>query len=220
MEIKFVAPATTRHQLVNWLQMHKAGFYRPYPDRWVNNVYFDTPDYDAVAENISGSSTRAKVRYRWYGPDPLPNPGVLEVKCKRNYYGWKHHFPLQEAPPPSSWTHRGFAAAIRNHLPPEGKAWMESAPCAAMVNRYSRQYFVSADDKIRATIDVGQSVLGQARRRQLKFISGESRPTTLVMEFKFDRHDREQASELLKQFPVRVSAHSKYILGILSTAEV
>ena len=97
---------------------------------------------------------------------------------------------------------------------------MDTAPCAAMVNRYSRQYFVSADDKIRATIDNRQSVLGQARRHHLKFVSGESRPRTLVIEFKFDRHDRAQASELLKQFPVRVSAHSKYILGILSTAEV
>ena len=67
-EVKFAAYATAiRGMLRHWLHMHPAGFFSPYPERQVNNVYFDTWDYRAYAENLAGVSERSKVRYRWYG---------------------------------------------------------------------------------------------------------------------------------------------------------
>ena len=40
-EIKFVAYEGNFHTLLHWLHMHPAGFISPYPDRRVNNIYFD-----------------------------------------------------------------------------------------------------------------------------------------------------------------------------------
>ncbi len=55
-EIKFVARTTEYNRIINWLKLHSAGFYKLYPDRVINNVYFDTQDYNAYAGNISGES--------------------------------------------------------------------------------------------------------------------------------------------------------------------
>ena len=38
-----------------------------YKSRIVNNIYFDNLSYDAFKANLFGSSSRLKIRYRWYG---------------------------------------------------------------------------------------------------------------------------------------------------------
>ena len=98
LEIKFVAYAYEVDRVVQWLRLHHAAFDKPFPDRRVHNVYFDSYDYDAYGENLSGISKRVKVRYRWYGEGRYPDVGMLEVKCKRNKYGWKHRFPVTVSP--------------------------------------------------------------------------------------------------------------------------
>jgi hypothetical protein len=111
-EIKFVAYEHEFHRLLQWVRMHPAGFISPYPDRRINNVYFDTQDCMAYAENLSGASDRRKVRYRWYGHNMQIDEGVLEVKCKRNYFGWKQHHkvPCKPDKGDSSWRE------IRNNM--------------------------------------------------------------------------------------------------------
>ena len=71
-EVKFAAYAIEYESLCHWLRMHPSGFVKSYPDRQVNNVYFDSWDYRAFAENLAGISQRSKVRYRWYGNDEGP----------------------------------------------------------------------------------------------------------------------------------------------------
>ena len=77
LEIKFVSNEKNVDVIENWLKLNPAGFYRPYPDRWVNNVYFDTHDYFAFNENLTGASCRTKLRYRWYGRSTSIGKGVL-----------------------------------------------------------------------------------------------------------------------------------------------
>lgn len=62
-EIKFVSYEVNYALVKHWVRMHSAGFTSPYPDRWVNNVYFDTYEGAAYSENLSGSSARTKIRY-------------------------------------------------------------------------------------------------------------------------------------------------------------
>ena len=92
LEIKFASYDVHKPELLKWIASHPARFKTPYPDRKVNNVYFDTYGYDGFVQNLSGGSSRIKVRYRWYGDSVVPAPGTLEVKCKRNYFGWKLRF--------------------------------------------------------------------------------------------------------------------------------
>ncbi|NOY61888.1 MAG: polyphosphate polymerase domain-containing protein [Gammaproteobacteria bacterium] len=231
LEIKFAAYQVHLRRLEQWLQHHWAGFYIPYPDRQVNNVYFDTHNYAAFQENLSGGSARTKVRYRWYGQSIAPDAGVLEVKCKRNYFGWKLRYPVAKAPYKEGaswrWIHQSLIEQIADTatvadseefgvpiVSNDGSKWLHANPMPVMINRYQRKYFVSADDKIRATIDVNQEVWDQRYKPRPNFRYHSIPADNLVLEIKFDRKDRELASEVIQGLPVRVSRHSKYVNGV------
>jgi len=212
-EIKFVGYSVLYDTLVNWLQLHPIGFRVPYPDRQVNNVYFDTYDYDAYAENLSGASARTKVRYRWYGQSQTPASGTLEVKRKRNYFGWKLRYNVHylRYAPKASW--HDIRRAMVEQVPIEAKHWLDTNPLPVLINRYYRNYFVSADGKVRATIDTHQQVWDQRFTSRPNFNHRASSADTLVVEFKFDRKDQHLANQTLQGIPLRVSRHSKYVNG-------
>ena len=198
----------------HWLHLHPACFKAPYPDRWVNNIYFDTYHYSAFSENLSGSSSRTKIRYRWYGMELGPATGVLEIKCKRNYYGWKERHRVMRVPyhPGANWY--SIRNELLSQLPPHGRRWLQENPLPALINRYHREYFVSSDGMIRVTIDDKQAVWDQRFKPYPNFIHRANLPQTLVVEFKFSRNNRDLASRILQGFPIRVSRHSKYINGV------
>lgn len=210
-EIKFAAYALEYARVRQWLQLHAAGFYSPYPDRQVNNVYFDTWDYRAYAENLAGLSQRSKLRFRWYGDSAGPASGSLEVKRKRNHFGWKLRFRVAEAP----WCEgRGWSdtrAALREQLPADGRFWFDQNPLPVMLNRYERQYFVSADGMVRATIDVNQRVWDQRYGSLPNFTRQAVTQDTLVVEFKFSREHRQTVVAMLRGFPLRIGRHSKFM---------
>lgn len=216
LEIKFVADEFQAKRIERWLNLNGAGFYRPYPDRWVNNVYFDTYNYYAYNENLSGSSYRTKVRYRWYGCSPHPNKGVLELKCKRNYFGWKMRFPIDQRPGDTGSSWKEIIHSLKTQISSKGKNWLAANPHTVIINRYYRQYFVTSDDKIRATIDSEQTFYDQRYKPYPNMRNKANIPAYLVLEFKFDRKDRSLANRIMQGLPLRVSRNSKYVFGIRS----
>lgn len=216
LEIKFIANETERDAIKYWLKLNGSGFYKPYPDRWVNNVYLDTHYYHAYNENLSGSSYRTKVRYRWYGYSYSNDKGVLEVKCKRNYFGWKIRFPIQHTPDFAASSWQFILNYIADQLGPEAKNWIEGNPHPVIINRYFREYFVSHDNRIRATIDTIQVIYDQRYKPYPNITYKINTPHILVLEFKFDRRDRLLASQTIQGLPLRVSRNSKYIFGVKS----
>jgi len=213
VEIKFSAAELHRDNLVMWLRLHPAGFCSPFPPRWVNNLYYDTHDYGAYADNTSGASSRAKVRYRWYGESRTPDAGALEVKCKRNFFGWKLRFDVAEAPYRPGIDARSLRRAVLGQLPASGREWLSAYPFPVLLNRYRRRYFVSADSRIRVTLDTDQSVWDQRYKSHPNLSIRANLPPVLVVEFKFDRRDRELASRCMTGMPIRVGRHSKYMSG-------
>jgi len=214
LEIKFVASENQYHTLLHWLHLHSAGFIVAFPDRRVNNIYFDTHNYAAFAENLSGASQRAKVRYRWYGTSSGPGPGSLEVKCKRNHFGWKLSYEIPKGPykPQTNW--RAIRREILEHLPADGKMWLDANPFPVLINRYYRKYLMSSDRKVRVTLDTKQTAWDQRFSSYPNFNRRANLPSLLVVEFKFDLKDREAASGIMQGMPLRVSRHSKYINGV------
>jgi SPX domain protein involved in polyphosphate accumulation len=213
-ELKFAAYAIHRSEVQHWLHMHPAGFIQPYPDRQVNNLYFDTFDYRAYAENLAGVSERSKVRYRWYGDSAGPGAGSLEVKQKRNYFGWKLRFSVPDAPYHAGATWAEVRDALHAQLPQDGQLWLDQNPLPVIINRYARQYFCTADAAIRATIDTHQRVFDQRNGNQPNFDRSAIMQDSLVVEFKFSRKDRHRVVEMLSGFPVRVARHSKFMNGL------
>jgi len=212
-EIKFVGYASLYHSLANWLDLHPAGFSVPFPDRQVNNVYFDTFDYDAYSENLFGASDRTKVRYRWYGPSLMPDSGALEVKRKRNFFGWKLHYDVPELRYAETDGWHEIRRAMAEQVSSEAKHWLDFNPQPVLINRYHRNYLISGDGRVRVTIDTRQEVWDQRFKAWPSFDRRANIADTLVVEFKFGREDRSLASQLLQGIPLRVSRHSKYIVG-------
>ena len=214
LEIKFSAYEIQLPALLHWIRMHPAGFVVPFPDRWVNNIYFDMHNYRAFAENLSGTSSRTKVRYRWYGETVGPDIGALEVKCRRNYFGWKHRYTVSEPPYKSGYSFNNMRQALIEQLPPGGKRHLHANPFPIIVNRYYRKYFLSSDGKIRVTVDIKQRVWDQRFKPFPNFENRANLPHTLVVEIKFDRKDRQLGSKILQNIPLRVSRHSKYMNAV------
>jgi hypothetical protein len=219
LEIKFAAHQIHYHTLAHWIRLHRAAFVRPYPARWINNVYFDTFNYSAFAENLSGVSSRTKIRYRWYGKTDGLASGTLEVKCKRNCFGWKLRYEVPEVPSSAeSW--RTIRQTVIEQLPPAGRMWLSNNPFPVMANRYHREYFLSRGGKVRITIDTNQTVWDQRFKPYPNFARAANLPKSLVVEVKFNRQDRDVASRTLQGLPIRVSRHSKYVDAVKAVTQI
>jgi len=219
-EIKFVAYETEHPTILQWIRTHRARFIQPYPGRQVNNVYFDTYDFAACEENLSGASARTKIRYRWYGKSLAPAAGTLEVKRKRNFFGWKFQYQIAENPTVEGATWHDIRQSILRQLPEEARFWLRLNPCPVIINRYYRIYFVSSDNTVRVTVDSRQSVFDQRLRSALNLTRPVHIPRSVIVEFKFDREHRVHASDFMQSFPIRVSRHSKYMTGVLAAQKM
>ncbi len=217
MEIKSVARETCFYMIENWIHLHSSQFFRAYPDRLVNSVYFDTYDFKAFTDNVAGVSSRSKVRYRWYGDSVKPDAGVLEVKHKRNLFGWKDRFQVSEQPcidGKTDWS--TIRSEILRQVPNNGKYWLHSNPLPMFINRYQRRYFESAVDGIRVTLDSKLSVWDQ---RSYVFANTKYKtkiPSTTVIEIKFQRKNYDLVKDFFGGFPLRVTRNSKYTNAVCS----
>ena len=219
-EIKFISSEIEYHRLRHWIHYHPACFFREYPSRQVNNIYFDTFNFNSYCENLSGSSSRAKVRYRWYGESLQPLKGAVEIKEKRNHFSWKIIYKVNE-PLEKVWDDWGeLQREITSHLPASGRTWLRSHPMAILINRYKRDYFRCKDGDIRITLDTRLSVYDQMRKPAPNYIVKSNYPEIVVLEVKFPRNSKPLASQILKNIPVRVSRHSKYIASLSSISLV
>ncbi len=216
-EIKFVTRANERAAILQWVRNHWAGFGEPYPDRVVNNVYFDSFELAAFHENLSGTSRRSKVRWRWYGDTRVPERGTLEVKRRRGGLGWKLSFPtgggdLSHA----SW--QQLRRRIRGHLDCKARIWFDANPLPILINRYRRRYFASGDGRVRLTMDWDQKVYDQKLRSRPNLRRTANLPDTLVVELKFPVREYANASAIIQGLPLRLSRNSKYVIGVQSIA--
>ena len=203
-EIKMLTEHLMLPQIRSWLQVHPAAFYKPYPDRQVNNVYFDTPHLLSFAENISGVSERRKIRLRWYGEDTTKIQGILEVKCKRNFHGWKKSQKLSNPLnlKETSWV--DLSALISSDLTEDMKLHWNSFLLPVLLNQYQREYYLSFDGKVRITIDFSQLVYNQSLSAFPNLSFSVPPSDNVVVEVKANITYRERLAEIIADIPLRV----------------
>lgn len=88
-EIKYLVDRTTRTALSKDLQafMQPDKFGAEDGGYYVSSMYFDSEDYLAYHEKMSGAAVRHKLRIRAYGQDPSTTPHVrLEVKSRNQSF--------------------------------------------------------------------------------------------------------------------------------------
>jgi len=197
-----------------WLRRHPAMFRSLYQPRWINNIYFDTPDFRAVRENLSGCRDRVKTRARWYGCMlGRIEAGVLERKLRCGLVGSKQIFVLPPFALHDSCDPQRLADALRGaDLPPFVRLDM-ALQSPVLLNRYHRRYYQSADGRFRATIDTGLE-FGPLRGRGRGLPRLLALPDAIVLEVKYAPLDDRDAPMIGGDLPVRTTRNSKYVTGM------
>jgi SPX domain protein involved in polyphosphate accumulation len=186
---------------------HPAGFRKVFPDRWVNNLYFDDVDLSAVYDNFAGIANRQKARLRWYGP-AFPDSDIsarLELKVRSNQLG---HKVVKKLPVLSFHTLETLLDQICHQWP--GAAQRR----AVLINRYRRAYYTAANNGIRLTIDrelqFAEPFAGFRSKRFSLTTTGS------LMELKYHPDKEADAEWIMQHLPFRVSKYSKYVTGLLA----
>jgi len=203
-EIKFVGNIKYLPDIMLWIQMNQCSFNNVYDKRNVNSIYFDSLDAICYEDNVTGHSSRTKLRVRWYDDKPKLR---FELKRKRNSFGWK----LIETFTPSFDINNVMIIDLRNLIRKEltiiYQFYIDIYSEPSVLISYDREYFISADDRIRITVDTNQKFTDLTNGAA--DIHEES--DTFVVEFKFDRNDYNSVKKMIENFPLRLSRNSKYI---------
>lgn len=189
------------------LKLHPASFRSLYPDRQVNNVYFDTPTLTTFHQNVGGDSERKKYRVRWYGKDirAIESPN-FEVKSKHSELGTKTVTPV------AAFELDKFESITQevNKL-----IQYDSFLQPSLLNSYGRSYLISMDGKYRLTIDY--SLAYHSLINSQRFHAYHITDAAVVLEIKYEEEDDARIGTITQHLPFRQSRHSKYVYGIQMT---
>lgn len=206
-ELKLTCGAGSLAQARNWIRLHPAGFRTAYPPRMVNNIYLDEIDFGLLNANLSGLSNKHKLRIRWYGEDP--GQPILELKYKQNWLGGKRRVSLPLSIDFSqSWSQ--ILAHVRANVPASWRHLLERTNQPKLLNRYRREYYVTPDGELRATLDYAQEVYDQSLSLRPNLHRRLPVEDLLVIELKGDSSQSERLQQVCAQFPIRLSRNSKY----------
>lgn len=187
------------------IRLHPAGLSKIYPDRQINNIYFDTPNLTTYKENVMGIANRDKYRVRWYGSKPLVvQKPKLELKHRRNNVGTKTIYDVC----PFSFDNLRPLTKEVNHL--SGTyAFLQPT----LQNSYKRAYFGTRDQKFRITIDWDLSYASMRSTNQFTRHQ-HYEPNVHILEVKYGQEIEEEADRISQFFPFRSTKNSKYVTGI------
>jgi len=197
-EIENFTPALVEQ----YVRLHPATFYRLFPDRVVNNIYFDTPNLLTFHQNVAGINERSKFRLRWYGKDYQNiEKSVFEVKMKYNELGHKRLYSMGDI----AWNK---ATQLHHDLAQLSTEFIVLRP--SLYNCYWRSYFGTSDGKFRITID-----------RNMRFAMPSPHPSfhltnnKVIVEVKYDESSDQIADFIFQHLPFRATKSSKYVTGIM-----
>jgi SPX domain protein involved in polyphosphate accumulation len=213
-ERKFLADEMSVHQVRALIKLHPAMFIEPYPPRYVNNIYLDTPMLDCYAENVYGGKDRRKVRIRWYGElfGRIQKP-VLEFKIKDGLVGTKESYPFSPFMLDEQFNHACYHDAIQSsQLPQEIKYYLRDLE-PSLVNRYFRWYYATIDGRYRVTADT-EMCFHNIRRHWNPFQYCVRDHRNIIVELKYDIQHEVHVERISRYFPFSVTRNSKYVQGI------
>ncbi len=213
-EIKFSSYQVNYPIVKNWLKSNNFNFKKEYNNRIVNNLYFDSNNLDAYKDNIYGHSSRIKTRFRWYGDFNEKKIGNLELKFKRNIYGWKKKYKIEKLNLENKINWNTVKTTISKNLPLKARIFFDKNNKPQIVNQYEREYFISNDKKYRVTIDRNMKIFNQRSTNEINLTKKAIIQNYIILEVKFERTDYSKIESLLHNIPIRASRNSKYINSV------
>ena len=179
-----------------------------HPSRFINNIYFDSLNFDAYYENVEGESERNKYRLRWYGDRFNKIKPTFEVKMKKDQVNKKESLKLPEV----EFKNYHDVEAVYNHI----LNYMESEESTlffhminktpTLLNGYQREYFLSKDGKTRLTIDKGLFFYNCRNNQEY------NQSEIMVVEVKYASNVTPKIN--FDKFKLVLGKNSKYVSGI------
>lgn len=211
-EIKLVGRRIDLHRIRANLELLSSALRELHPERTVQSVYLDTPDGQALADNLAGIAARQKLRVRWYGEAVAGVVAQLECKRRHGVLGDKPLFEVAGRLDVEGVSRRDFLAALRERVPATARGLLSGQEPVQWI-WYRREYFGSADGRLRVTLDRD---LGAADLRFGAMVS-RRRPTPLpelvVVEVKAAAGHEAEVQKWLQEVPLRPSRCSKFVLA-------
>ncbi len=189
---------------------HTQLFREVYPPRMVNNIYFDSEDFQLRDAHIQGVYERIKIRYRWYHKVWKTSDGKLEIKSKSGNLGIKTTFsvPGEIDLAKHPWKEvQHIISSELNHV--IQNQFLMTRP--VLINAYLREYFESADRLIRITLDTRLEALDQTFGSYPNLTTQLPIRNVCILELKSDLSRHQYIAAVLEEFPQYCSAYSKYI---------
>jgi SPX domain protein involved in polyphosphate accumulation len=211
-ERKWVYRANEHLTLINALIKSNLFFYKQYPDRRVNSIYFDDINCSSIIENLDGVSKKKKIRIRWYGEkSKLINP-MLEIKSKKGFETNKKTYQINEL---NDLTFKNFKnlELIKNIVNSKNKTKNIIYPI--LTTHYDRQYLVSNNGCVRATVDYNLKSVHLKNLSQIDIIKNFS--STCILEVKYPTNLDKYVRQNLSEMTLRLSRNSKYINSAFET---
>ena len=196
------------------VRLHPAGFQKTHPGRWIDNVYFDSPSLRNYEDNVAGIANRRKLRLRWYGELQGGSTPVLELKLRKNGWGWKVRYSIDALEHVAGRSWGDILDLLTESMEPRDRPAIEEDHVPILVNRYYREYYRSAWGECDLTVDTGYRFFDQ----RFASLPNLSHPVPLargmVIELKFPAGGEQAVREIAARFPFRLTKSSKYVIGV------
>ncbi|MBN1804554.1 MAG: VTC domain-containing protein [Sedimentisphaerales bacterium] len=213
-ERKFFISGLAWEKVKLLVKSHPAMFREIYYPRYVNNIYFDTFDMKSYFDNVYGASDRVKVRIRWYGDlfGHIEKP-VLEFKIKKGLLGTKKTCLLKPFCLDEHFDSQLWAEVLEKSDIPHILRMRLLLLRPALLNRYNRCYYLSADRDYRITVDNDMEFCSINGSRN-SYLHKYKDHNNVVLELKYDHSNGSLAHNITSHFSFRMTKSSKYLNGI------
>ena len=213
-EIKYLLYGVSKKTLFIQYKLSSLLLAKTFPDRWVNNIYFDNINLDSFNQSIEGISKRTKIRLRWYGDfHNLENPS-LEIKYKSGHKNMKKSVLIKDKLIYDKSFSELFSSLIGSKSLNKNFKYLLKELRPVVVNRYFRSYHSSANNKLRVTTDTYLNF----RNLITGFINSniwKKQKDVSIVELKFEKSDDyiiNFMTEMRSRY--RMSQISKYTHGL------
>lgn len=208
-ERKWKVPSNQFVFLNRALRESKFSFKEHFKERWVNSIYFDDMFNKSIYQNLDGIQKKCKVRLRWYGnKNIITNPNI-EIKKKNGFTVLKEKTKIVSNKKKIT---KNVLLDLTFKLKKKYPILLAFNPVS--YTHYLRYYYISQDQKVRATIDKNISY------RKINNFTGSfsvKKDENIILELKYGRdHDTVVRNSFSKKNKLRLSRNSKFINSLLN----
>jgi SPX domain protein involved in polyphosphate accumulation len=211
-ERKYVFENTCINTVEKIVKLNPFGFREAFPERRINNIYYDTFNLKNYYDNALNKTNRRKIRIRWYSGilTTIKSP-ILEIKIKKGASGTKLKYQLQDFLLDDITLKNNLPQFDNEAIVPDKILSGIKEQTPILLNTYKRKYYVSFDNKFRFTIDYNIEFYNL---RLFNFLQKKETIKNIILELKYNVKYNSQAHIITQNIPYRINTFSKYSQGI------